>query len=229
MSVANSTTARLLAGIAALVLAAGAAACGSDDDGSDAAPQASKGSTVTEPAESTPKPAGQAEPTPKSDRRNTSAGDGYKGGDGEKVSSGSGASSGFVQRPKTVSDGTEEKQALDTVARMYESLADADAEGLCATMSKAAKEQIANGQVPGDDSGANPTCEESFSRSLGAASQGGELRALSRKIKLGKVELDGDKGTVTISFAGTSGKVRLVKEDGKWLVSSPGSASSGGG
>ena len=91
----------------------------------------------------------------------------------------------------------------DAVSAVYEAAADGDAGGVCDGLSTAAIEASV-------EEGAD--CEEALEPSLEAAG------AFLGEFEVGEADVDGDTGTVEVSFAGESSDVPVVQEDGDWKV-----------
>lgn len=194
---------RLLAVLAALTLALGAAACGDSDDG-----DGGEGASASTPTTSTT--GDQTTPTDRTapdDQASTGGTDDGDGGDGDD-----GSTSGS-DTPPAGDDGSEEEQVAAVVEGMYRDFANADAAGVCSVMSEAVQKQIAeNAAIEAVE---KRTCTASLANFLSAAKRSGAL-AQARDTKVGKVKVDGDNATAVISLAGRSGKIRLVKENGEW-------------
>lgn len=125
-------------------------------------------------------------------------------------SGGSGGSDG------TSAGGTDRQQVRSTVEGLYEDLADYDAEAVCERMSPAARRQIAQGAI-GGASKPDATCADAFGEFLDQAkANGGLKRTLSAKV--GKVEIDGRKALVTVSFGAQAGQIPLRKVGGEWKM-----------
>lgn len=108
----------------------------------------------------------------------------------------------------------DERQIRSTVDGLYADLADYDAAAVCDRMSPHARKQIAEGGA--DRSGA-ADCAASFQEFLDEAKRNGGLkRTLTAKV--GKVEIDGDKAAVTVTFGPQAGQIPLRKIDGEWKI-----------
>lgn len=110
----------------------------------------------------------------------------------------------------------EADEVATTVAGMYRSFSEGDAEGVCAVMSQEAREQIAQNVLGGStDAPEERTCETSLSKFLDVAAASGILeRTLSARVD--DVSIEGEIATATVTFGAASGKVRLLREDGEW-------------
>jgi hypothetical protein len=208
----------------ALALAGGAAACGDSGDEADDAAQRTDATEASPSAGSTD--AGGRRPDEPGDEPRDGAGAGDDGsgpGDGGGASSGPSADGGDDSGAGDSDDdgssaggGGLESQVADTVTGMYRDIAEGDAAGVCAVMTRAAREQIAQ-SVPGGstDAPAERTCEKSMGRFLDAAAASGlPERTLATTVE--DVQVVGRRATVTVTAAGRSGKVKLLREDGDW-------------
>jgi hypothetical protein len=112
--------------------------------------------------------------------------------------------------------GGDEQQVRSAVDGLYDALGDYDAEAVCERMTPAAQKQLAQGGI-GTKASEDATCAESFGKFLALAKKSGGLkRTLTAKV--GKVEVEGDKATVTVAFGAQKGPLPLEKIDGEWKV-----------
>ena len=112
--------------------------------------------------------------------------------------------------------GSESEQVRSAVDGLYEDLGDYDAAGVCERMTPKARDQLAQGAV-GAKAGDGATCAESFGKFLDLAKESGGLkRTLTAEVR--KVEVDGDKATVTVAFGAQKGPLPLEKIDGEWKI-----------
>ena len=91
----------------------------------------------------------------------------------------------------------------DAVTAVYEGAADGDAGAVCENLSAAAIEASV-------EEGAD--CEEALEPSLEAAG------AFLGEFEVGEADVEGDSGTVEVSFAGETADVPVVQEDDEWKV-----------
>ena len=91
----------------------------------------------------------------------------------------------------------------DAVSAVYDAAADGDAAGVCENLSAAAIEASV-------EEGAD--CEEALEPSLEAAG------AFLGEFEVGEADVEGDSGTVEVSFAGETADVPVVQEDDEWKV-----------
>jgi len=96
----------------------------------------------------------------------------------------------------------------DVVSNFYTAVGDGDFEAVCDLLSEGAA------QATIDEEGAE-TCEEAAEASLEGAGAASELLD---QIEVGEATIDGESGTVEISFAGQSDTVNVVQEDDEWKV-----------
>jgi len=89
----------------------------------------------------------------------------------------------------------------DVVSTVYEGAADGDAAKVCDNLSESALE------AAGGDS-----CEDELEPALEMAG------ALLEGVEVGEASVEGEEGTVEISFAGDTQDVPVVQEDGEWKV-----------
>jgi hypothetical protein len=195
--------ARRVLAVAVVASAIGLAACGDED--ADPQGAASTGSTTTgdtggaqtdarEPkaspdAETTPR-AGTPDPAPDEDAAPAGAGPG--------------------------DTGTARDAVAAAVESMYSDLAAGDAAGVCASMSGAARAQIAQ-TVPGGstESPADRTCAASLEKFLRVAAESGTLtRTADASVKA--VRIRGKAATATVLLNGQTGDIALTWEDGAW-------------
>lgn len=193
--------------VAVLALAVGAIACG-DDDG-DAASERSPTTQPADRGEASTGDAREPDATAPSAKRGQRARPPRERGNGTPAER---------ETPRSDADrGDSEQQRIATiVAGMYRDFAQGDAAGVCAAMSRQARQQIAQGAVPsGDKSSAGRSCAATFSEFLDVAAASGLLeRTLQARVH--DVEIDDDVARARVSFGGPSGDVQLVKENGEW-------------
>lgn len=91
----------------------------------------------------------------------------------------------------------------DVVSATYEAAADGDAAGVCENLSATALESAG---------GSADECEEAIEPGLEAAG------AFLGEFEVGDSSVDGDTGTVEVSFAGQTEEVPVVQEDGEWKL-----------
>ncbi|MEX1141503.1 MAG: hypothetical protein WEB79_04245 [Thermoleophilaceae bacterium] len=118
---------------------------------------------------------------------------------------------------------SEQERARATVERLYDAMAEMDADAVCAQLSDAAQEQIAQGGLGSK----GETCAEGFEGFFQAAEDAGGLEApLNAEVR--KVDVDGNRASATVQFGpGRRGQVPLVKVDGEWKLEAAGAAPSG--
>jgi hypothetical protein len=112
----------------------------------------------------------------------------------------------------------EERRVAAVVSDMYRAFGARDAKGVCATMSRAARAQIAQ-TVPGGTTvpPEDRTCAASFAKFLDAAAPSGLLeRTLQARVTA--VSVDGPNAVATVSFGAATGKMALRKEEGEWRM-----------
>lgn len=115
----------------------------------------------------------------------------------------------------TPAGGSDQQQVKSVVEGLYEDLADYDAEAVCQRMSPSAQRQIAGGVVGKAKEGA--TCAEAFGEFLDQAKENGGLKR-TLQAKVGKVDIDGKKALVTVSFGAQRGQIPLSRIDGEWKM-----------
>jgi hypothetical protein len=212
---------RLVAVAAAAAFAVGIAACGDSDDGDGDGSKGAAAAAVDGGERTTDRGAPPPESTPSSRDERSSARNGTANGGSAQ----SGAGDAGDLPP--AGDVSEEEHVRDVVSGMYAAFAAGDAAGVCAVMSKAAREQLAAAPLPTDGApSGGGSCRESFSKVLDAAASSGVLER-SLKTTVGNVEIDGNVARVTISLANRSGNIRLIREDGEWRFGAPPSATGG--
>ncbi len=108
----------------------------------------------------------------------------------------------------------DEDEVKKTVNGIYDALGAKDADKVCASLSERGKREVTSGSPRRGKK--RMTCEQVFSFGLSFA---GDALKDAGDAKVTKVEVDGSKATATVNFRKQSGKVGLVKEDGKWKVS----------
>ena len=91
----------------------------------------------------------------------------------------------------------------DAVNDLYAAAADGDAGGVCENLSASAIEASVQ---------EGTECEEALEPSLEAAG------AFLGEFEVGEADVDGESGTVEVSFAGETSDVPVVEEDGEWKV-----------
>jgi len=91
----------------------------------------------------------------------------------------------------------------EAVDALYSAAADGDAGTVCENLSAAAEEAAA---------GDADSCEEGLEPLLATAG------AFLGEFEVGEASVDGDTGTVEVSFAGETSDVPVVQEDGEWKV-----------
>jgi hypothetical protein len=111
---------------------------------------------------------------------------------------------------------TDREAVSRVVTHMYASFAAGDADGVCSTMSKAAREEIAQ-TVPGGSTQApgDRTCEASFSKFLDAAAATG-IQQRTGQAEVIDVSVKGNHAVAMVSLGGATGRMSLVKEQGDW-------------
>jgi hypothetical protein len=182
-----------------MALAAGVTACGGSDDESPTAE--SQGSST---ATSEQQPADREPPSAAADGR-TAPGDAGSKGDGRREKS--------AQPDDETSD---EDRVAAAVTGMYRDFAAGDAAGVCAAMSKAARQQTAQNVTGGSgEPEGDRTCAASLSKFLSVAGGSGIVDR-TRAAKVEGVRIDGSVATATVSFGGKPGEIRLIREDGEW-------------
>jgi hypothetical protein len=141
------------------------------------------------------------------------------GGDGSGRDEG--RADGSRREPASPAGGTDEQRARRVVERMYRALAAGDAAGVCASLTTAAREEVAQ-NVPGGSTEApgERTCERSFGKFLDAAASSGTLDA-ALKARVNAVKVDGTTARATVALDGQSGEVQLVEEAGEWRLGAP--------
>lgn len=199
-----SATKRLVAALIFCTLAWTAAACGDSDDSTTESADSPPATTSTEPPASDTA-AGDAPDDTTLDDTSSDDGDTGSGGDDADASPPDGG-------------GSDAEQAKGVVEGMYADLASGDATGVCAVMSSVAQQQIAQ-QVPGGSAKpkAQRACVASMSKFIESAADSGALQSTA-KATVGDVQIDGDVATVTVALAGSSGKLELRKENGRWVL-----------
>ena len=91
----------------------------------------------------------------------------------------------------------------DAVSDLYAAAVDGDAGTVCENLSAAA---VADAEAEGG------SCEEALEPLLAGAG------AFLSEFEVGEATVEGDSGTVEVSFAGESEDVPVVEEDGEWKV-----------
>jgi hypothetical protein len=86
---------------------------------------------------------------------------------------------------------------------------------VCDSLTEAGQRRITKGAAKGK------SCEEVFKLSLSLA---GEVFRDAKQAKVTQVAIEGDKATAGVKYKRETGKVELLKEDGKWKLSGLGSA-----
>ncbi|HYP47696.1 MAG TPA: nuclear transport factor 2 family protein [Thermoleophilaceae bacterium] len=109
----------------------------------------------------------------------------------------------------------DEEQVTSTVNGVYDALADKDADQVCDSLSAAGKRQITRG------ADRSLSCEEVFKRGLSLA---GDALKDAKRAEVTQVKVEGDKATASVKYKKETGKVELLKEDGKWKLNDLGSA-----
>jgi ketosteroid isomerase-like protein len=117
--------------------------------------------------------------------------------------------------------GSDAQQARATVESLYAAIREEDAEGVCATMTEPAQEQVAQGAI---GTGEGSTCADGFQRFLDAADRAGGLN-LTLKAKVERVKVNGDKAVARVTFGkARAGNIPLVKVDDEWKLDQAGPA-----
>jgi hypothetical protein len=119
-------------------------------------------------------------------------------------------------------EGSERALARATVERLYDAMAEMDAEGVCAQLNDEAQRQIASGGLGSE----GDSCADGIQGFFDEAEEAGGLQAtLNAEVR--RVEIDGDSATATVSFGpGRRGEVPLSKVDGEWKLEAAGAAPS---
>lgn len=94
----------------------------------------------------------------------------------------------------------------DAVSDLYSAAADGDYEQVCDLLTE---EAAAEAQADEDAA----SCEEGTEKALSGGA--GDLLG---DIEVGEATIDGDTGTVGVSFAGQEDTVNVVQQDGEWKV-----------
>jgi hypothetical protein len=173
------------------------AACGDSDDGEAPAAATDRTETVATDPDTAPAP-GKPRADDTADRPGTPP------------------STTSPATPEPSGGQAEEQRIATIVEGMYDDLAAGDARGVCAVMSRAARNQIAQNPPGGStEAPADRTCEASLAKFLDVAGRTGALqRTLDAEVR--GVAIQGGRATVTVSFGGPGGKVQLLEEDGEW-------------
>jgi hypothetical protein len=146
------------------------------------------------------------------------------GGRTRQSPSSTGANTAEPDRQRTPADrlapgveyekGSDEAQVAYMIDGLYSSMAAADAEGFCKRVSSAAKREIAR-DAPGSG-GPKVACEQTFPSLLRKLVDEGLRRSLTAEIEA--VDLNGDTGTVTVSFGDTKREVPVTKDGSAWRL-----------
>jgi len=109
--------------------------------------------------------------------------------------------------------GSDDEGAVkERVNGVYDAFAAKDGKKVCSSLNEEAKKSLTQGASQGK----KQSCEDVMKFVFGIA--GKELQGIG-DAKVSKVDLKGDKGTVTIKYKGKSEKIGVAKSDGEWLIS----------
>lgn len=110
-------------------------------------------------------------------------------------------------------ENNKEKPAVKrAVERLYTALATKDAAGVCNSLSKQGRKELA--KVLKGPGGSD--CKSAFE--FGLAFAGGKNDSAQRA-KVTKVDVKGDRANAQVTYRGKPGRVGLVKENGRWKLS----------
>lgn len=120
-------------------------------------------------------------------------------------------------------DASDEQQARATVQRLYDAIADGDAEKVCEQLNEDAQRQLTQGGLGTK----TRSCADSFQKFLDQAEEAGGLN-LTLKAKIKSVEVTGDSAVAKVSFGGGGGNgdIPLEKVDGEWKLEAAGATPS---
>jgi hypothetical protein len=113
-----------------------------------------------------------------------------------------------------VEPGSDEEQVLRMIHGLYANIAGTNREAFCARISREARREMAR-QTPGTGD-PDVVCEQVFVPFLRAAVRDGLRRSL--KAEVHAIDIDGDRGTITLGFGDDRREIPVVRESGRWKL-----------
>lgn len=112
-------------------------------------------------------------------------------------------------------EGSDEDAIAEVVDVLYDAFADGKPKRFCDQVSQEAREQMA--KEVGGNTGPDVVCLQTFDPLVLRAGKKNKLNATLRA-RVTAVQVDGDRATVTMDFAGKPGTLPFVREGDRWKL-----------